>query len=389
MLLVKPKIKEMNSKVDVAKVLTNFAKTNELYAKIAETKGKLRAKHLVDLAIHSISDENAYGAFFNKRKKIVSHVDHLSREQVTQLELRAKDSEVQNTLKIKCSENDLIIVTNKEIEAEHIKSLSRQIERFSIADKKPLYFVVATVIVFLLAFVPIRESVTVDGTVLGINGFQVTAKHDTVITDVVVPFGRVKEGTVIAKKRADDELDIKALESELHRVQENIRSSSAYAQEGLSQLYPQERKLKLEIEKAKNDFNNSYVIAPVQGQIEWQKNILGSFIGKGEKIATINPSSQNNVVAYINVKDWINISLGDKAVFIDQRNDEILNGSVASVPTKIEVVNGIPKYLINIKVERGLETGTAGIVSIRGQRTIMLYWLARKPIAWIKANMAL
>ena len=127
------------------------------------------------------------------------------------------------------------------------------------------------------------------------------------------------------------------------------------------------------------------MLAPVGGIIEWLPNTLGSYVTQGQPLGSINPAIQKNIEIAVNTTDWINLSIGDPATFVDGRDYKVYSGKVIATPSEPTMNNGVSQFSVSVELETALPTGTNGQVSINGAKTLLFVWLARKPIAKLKA----
>ncbi len=252
------------------------------------------------------------------------------------------------------------------------------------------FFLVAMLVLGVIMFYPFKERVTTNGTVLGAPAHSVSSGIEGHIEEITHQYGYVTRGSTIAIIRNDIALRVDQAELELRELIINYENAALSNLEDAELIESNIRSKRKQIELLRNQAQHNQITASSDGYIQWQDNIIGRLIKRGEDIAIIQPSNQNVISATIPVKDWISINKESTVTFIqDGSFNKYLLELDHGRPHLISSIDGVPSYQLKTYLDQDLPTGTTGILTIKGNYTTLWNWLFGNTLRWWASNVSL
>jgi len=373
------------SEVELIKV--KASKANAILVKMVNERSYAkRLSLIVDLITRTIlGDDSAYGLIRKSRGgRVYSDTSQLTRQQLVVLKT-CEEKPLYSVIDLAKLKMQLVLCTNKRIDPSSKKLISDRIEAFDVRAPSRKYRWLLLALLIFISFLPVRENVNSQGRVVGQNGVLVVAEASGLLAELKAD-GMVAKYNPIGTIKNDESLDLTKAISDLESLNQKIITQGAFATESLNVLYSQKKQLELEIQRMELAHKNTVLRAPIDGIVNWQSNIRGRYVSKGDPLGEIHPAKQPNLEILVDVGDWIDIAEGAPLIFYAGSTKSKHQGTVSSVRIISEIVNGVESRKVYAKLETPLVTGTTGTVSITGSSTVLIHWLLRKPIDTLVAT---
>jgi hypothetical protein len=261
---------------------------------------------------------------------------------------------------------------------------------------------------FVLALMPIRQSVIATGEVSPANPAVIASGLDAVVKTIEVsPNQKVLKGDVLVRFDATDLLHEKrSIESEIRLNQEKLRKASQHSlgrnneANLFIELQTQIELKALELKYVNERIERLEVRAPRDGVALFsrKKDWEGRAVATGEKIMEVASTEDKQFEIWLAADDAIGIERGTQVRFFPDANPlATVNAVVAQSSYFAASVNGTDQaYRVLANLEsaanktdtssdaEALRLGMKGTFRLYGHRVSLAYQLIRKPIAVIR-----
>lgn len=253
-------------------------------------------------------------------------------------------------------------------------------------------------IAVLICLFPLQLKSTAPVEVVAKNPFIVTAPVDGVVKQIVVNNNdEIKQGDLLIELEDEDLKSnynlalqsYKIAEKELLRGRQ-ISFTNNEAKAKLNELAAQVDLKKIELKFAQNKMENTKInakkngIAIVDQKNEWQ----GRPVNIGEKIITIADPKEVEFLVWLPVKDSLVIKEGnDIRVFLDVNPVFSLKGKLSRASYAPSLS---PQEVLSYKITGSYEgskpprIGLRGTATVYGSNTVLIYYVLRKPITFLR-----
>lgn len=194
---------------------------------------------------------------------------------------------------------------------------------------------IPTVTVQKLESTEITNSVNSYGTSEAYKTATVRAKVSGEVSDVFKKKGdNVQEGEIIAKidsESMEAELDaLKQTQKELQlklKVSKELYDSDYSSKIDLAEIYSANKKVSANIKKLENTIKDTYIRAPIDGELDNFELKVGDFIGVGEPIVSINDLSK--IIISVDIPESYQQYLSKSSnAFIELSNGQTISGEI-------------------------------------------------------------
>ena len=257
-----------------------------------------------------------------------------------------------------------------------------------------------TISVIILIFLfPVRMTSTAPVEVVAKNPFLITSPFDGVVKKIVANNNdQTKPGELLVLLEDIDLLNefnlakqaLQVSEKELLRTRQSSFTDNEQKSR-LAELMAQVDLKRVELSSAERKLKNSKIYAEKKGVVivdrksDWQ----GKPVSVGEKILTIADPSNIEFLIWLPVKDSIVINENaDANIFLDINPMSSYKGKILRSTYEPELS---PEEVLSYKLISSFEgstdiprIGLRGTAKVYGNRTILFYYLFRKPITFIR-----
>lgn len=254
-------------------------------------------------------------------------------------------------------------------------------------------------IIFLF---PMRLTVLAQGELVPSNPIVMRAPVDGIIDQYfIAPNTLVKKGDLLAQ------LDLTSLqnrqkisEEELAIASAELRQSSlqslsdSKARSMLSPLKSKVEERKSEADLAKSILSKAQITAPQDGMALFDEptELRGKPVQAGERLLILANPDEVEIEAWLSLSEAIALEAGDDAtLYLNARPFSPVRGSIRYVGYEtVKRPDGTYAYRVRAKVKsgQGVRIGLKGTARIYGNYVPLVYWILRKPIAWIRYTLA-
>ena len=257
-----------------------------------------------------------------------------------------------------------------------------------------------TISVIILIFLfPVRMTSTAPVEVVAKNPFLITSPFDGVVKKIVADNNdQTKPGELLVLLEDIDLLNefnlakqaLQVSEKELLRTRQSSFTDNEQKSR-LAELMAQVDLKRVELSSAERKLKNSKIYAEKKGVVivdrksDWQ----GKPVSVGEKILTIADPANIEFLIWLPVKDSIVINENANAnIFLDINPMSSYKGKILRSTYEPELS---PEEVLSYKLVSSFEgnkdtprIGLRGTAKVYGDRTILFYYLFRKPITFIR-----
>ena len=262
-----------------------------------------------------------------------------------------------------------------------------------------------TISVIILIFLfPVRMTSTAPVEVVAKNPFLITSPFDGVVKKIVANNNdQTKPGDLLVLLEDIDLLNefnlakqsLQVSEKELLRTRQSSFTDNEQKSR-LAELMAQVDLRKVELSSAERKLKNSKIYAEKKGVVivdrksDWQ----GKPVSVGEKILTIADPAKIEFLIWLPVKDSIVINENANAnIFLDINPMSSYKGKILRSTYEPELS---PEEVLSYKLVSSFESnkdtpriGLRGTAKVYGDRTILFYYLFRKPITFIRQSIGI
>ena len=283
------------------------------------------------------------------------------------------------------------ICTEKPLPEELCASWLSDANRLHFHSARPRILKYLAVALLFISLIPVHDRAFAPGYADGELKYAIHAPIEGVVTEIARPFGRVAQGEPVAileNKNLTHEL--KKATIALGKVQVAMQAAGGITrpQQNAQELATEHKRLANEVQYLQGKLGSQNITAQHGGIIDWKEDLQGAYVTEGEVLGTIQQEEQQLVSVDIPMADWIELKAGDPAVFVLDTSFKRLAGTISHIPPTPTALQSGPVYRIKVALSEPVPAGTAGTVSLKGQRINLLWYFFRKPLSYTLALIA-
>ncbi len=266
----------------------------------------------------------------------------------------------------------------------------------NFTGKKRWIIISVTILIFLF---PVRMTSTAPVEVVAKNPFLITSPFDGVVKKIVASNNeKTKPGDLLVLLEDIDLLNdfnlakqtLQVAEKELLRTRQSSFTDNEQKSR-LAELVAQVDLKRAELKSSERKLKNSKIFAEKKGLVivDRKSDLQGKPVSVGEKILTIADPANIEFLIWLPVKDSIVINENaDAKIFLDINPMSSYKGKILRSTYEPELS---PEEVLSYKLISSFEgnkstprIGLRGTAKVYGNRTILFYYLFRKPITFIR-----
>ena len=266
----------------------------------------------------------------------------------------------------------------------------------NFTGKKRWIIISVTILIFLF---PVRMTSTAPVEVVAKNPFLITSPFDGVVKKIVTSNNeKTKPGDLLVLLEDIDLLNdfnlakqtLQVAEKELLRTRQSSFTDNEQKSR-LAELVAQVDLKRAELKSSERKLKNSKIFAEKKGVVivDRKSDLQGKPVSVGEKILTIADPANIEFLIWLPVKDSIVINENaDAKIFLDINPMSSYKGKILRSTYEPELS---PEEVLSYKLISSFEgnkatprIGLRGTAKVYGNRTILFYYLFRKPITFIR-----
>ena len=128
--------------------------------------------------------------------------------------------------------------------------------------------------------------------------------------------------------------------------------------------------------------------APIDGIVEWEPDLPGSFVSLGQILGRVREQMSSTLHIQMPIADRISFNQDESIEFVNGNGSfEALGAEIQQISPVIEHLDGLTFFTVVAELDRATSVGITGKATLYGQTTPIWQWVFRKPIlnvmAWI------
>lgn len=277
-------------------------------------------------------------------------------------------------------------LSNKE---ETQSVLTQQANSLNLAISRRMMGAVVFFSMLLIGmFIPVRQQAVADATVINRHVHVLVSQIEGTVLDLSANYSSVNKneeiGQIDAQTLQTDAINVQA---EINILDIQLTESSAYVDAENTRVLTAKRKAaKARLDRLTTLLGKQTLTSPIDGVIEWEPDLLGSFVALGDPLGRVREVSSHTLSIQLPVEDRIGFKTGFLVRFVNNDGSfETTTGRITQLSPTIDSVNGSAFYEVIAELEEALPTGSAGLTMIRGERLLLGQWIFRKPFNYLMA----
>ena len=269
--------------------------------------------------------------------------------------------------------------------------LAQQAKDLRLVQSNTRYIVIVIVVLLLATgLIPVRERVIADATVVSEHKRVLVSEVEGIVTEHIPNFSTIHKDQVLAVLDAQTlQTETITTRSEIEILTIQLTESSVYVDaENTRVLQARLDAAKAKFKRLENLLQKQTLRAPIEGVIEWEPDLPGSFVSLGQILGRVREQTSSTLHIQVPVADRIKFEQDESVEFVNGNGSfETLEAEISQISPVIEYRDGLAFFTVVAQLDRATSVGVTGKATLFGQTTPIWQWVFRKPmlnvIAWI------